>query len=202
MVRIHLGPFFIGGVAQLEEHLPCTQEASGSSPLASILLKKNGCFMNPYLKIVILSLLPISELRGSIPVGLTSGLSIVVVYPIAVLCNLLVFPIFYLFLSTLHHLLLRFNFYRKSFEAFLERTRRRTKPKIEKYGYLGLTLFVAIPLPVTGAYTGTLAAWFFKMNKRNSFFAVLVGVIIAGIIVSLVSILGIHIFDIFIKESG
>ena len=157
--------------------------------------------MNPFLKIIILSLLPISELRGSIPVGLTSGLNIFIVYPLAVTCNLLVFPIFYLFLSSLHHFLLRFKFYRISFESFIQRTRRRTRLKIEKYGYLGLTLFVAIPLPVTGAYTGTLAAWFFKMDKRNSFFAVLLGVIIAGIIVSIVSILGIHIFDIFIKES-
>ncbi len=157
--------------------------------------------MNPILKIVVLSLLPISELRGSIPVGLASGLNIFIVYSLAVFCNLLVFPIFYLFLSSIHHFFLRFKFYRKSFEVLIEQTRRRARPKIEKYGYLGLTLFVAIPLPVTGAYTGTLAAWFFKMNRRNSFFAVLLGVIIAGIIVSVVSILGIHIFDIFIKDS-
>ncbi|MCK4226286.1 small multi-drug export protein [candidate division WOR-3 bacterium] len=158
--------------------------------------------MNPILKVVILSLLPISELRGGIPVGLASGLNIYVVYPLAVISNLIAFPIFYLFLSTLHHFFLRFKLYRKSFESFLERTRKKAHPKIEKYGYLGLTLFVAIPLPITGAYTGTLAAWFFKMNKRNSFFAVLLGVIIAGIIVSLVCILGIHVLDIFIKDSA
>lgn len=158
--------------------------------------------MNPILKIIILSLLPISELRGSIPVGLASGMSISSVYPIAVIFNLLVFPIFYLFLSTIHHFLLHYNFYKKTFESFLERTRRKAAPKIERYGYLGLTLFVAIPLPITGAYTGTLAAWFFKMNKRKSFFAILLGVIIAGVIVSLVSIFGIQFFYIFIKRNA
>jgi len=158
--------------------------------------------MNPILKIIILSLLPISELRGSIPVGLSSGMSISSVYPIAVIFNLLVYPIFYLFLSTIHNFLLHYNLYKKTFESFLERTRRRTKPKIEKYGYLGLTLFVAIPLPITGAYTGTLASWFFKMDRRKSFFAILLGVIIAGIIVSLVSIFGVQFFYIFIKRTA
>jgi len=96
---------------------------------------------------------------------------------------------------------MKLTLYRKTFDYFLERTRRRIGPKVEKYGYLGLTLFVAIPLPVTGAYTGTLGAWFFKLKKRKSFLAVFLGVVIAGIIVSIVSIFGIHIFDIFIKKN-
>ena len=157
--------------------------------------------MNPILKIIIFSLLPISELRGSIPIGLSSGLPLSLVFPIAVISNVLVFPIFYFFLTFIHKLLMRVRLYRKTFDYFLERTRRRVGPKVEKYGYLGLTLFVAVPLPVTGAYTGTLGAWFFKMKKRKSFFAVLVGVIIAGLIVSTVSVFGVHIFDIFIKKN-
>ena len=157
--------------------------------------------MNPILKIIIFSLLPISELRGSIPIGLSSGLPLLLVFPIAVLSNVLVFPIFYFFLTFIHKALMKLPLYRKTFDYFLERTRRRIGPKVEKYGYLGLTLFVAIPLPVTGAYTGTLGAWFFKLKKRKSFLAVFLGVITAGIIVSIVSIFGIHIFDIFIKKN-
>jgi uncharacterized membrane protein len=197
VVRFHLGPFFYGGVAHLVEHLPCTQEVSGSSPLAS----KLGNLMNPILKIIIFSLLPISELRGSIPIGLSSGSPLSIVFPVAVISNVLVFPIFYLFLNFIHELLMKLTFYRKTFDFFLERTRKKVGPKVEKYGYLGLTLFVAIPLPVTGAYTGTLGAWFFKMKKRKSFLAVFLGVIIAGIIVSIVSVFGIHVFDIFIKKN-
>jgi uncharacterized membrane protein len=157
--------------------------------------------MNPILKIIIFSLLPISELRGSIPIGLSSGLPLYVVFPVAVLSNVLVFPIFYFFLTFIHELLMNLKLYRRTFDYFLERTRRRVGPKVEKYGYLGLTLFVAIPLPVTGAYTGTLGAWVFKLKKRKSFLAVILGVIIAGVIVSVVSVFGIHIFDIFIKKN-
>jgi uncharacterized membrane protein len=157
--------------------------------------------MNPILKVIIFSLLPVSELRGSIPVGLSSGLPLSLVFPTAVLSNVLVFPIFYFFLTFIHGLLMKLTLYRKSFDYFLERTRRKVGPKVDKYGYLGLTLFVAIPLPVTGAYTGTLGAWFFKMKKRKSFFAVLLGVVVAGLIVSIVSVFGIHIFDIFIKKN-
>jgi len=157
--------------------------------------------MNPILKVVVFSLLPISELRGGIPVGLSSGLPLSVVFPIAVLSNILVFPVFYLFLTFIHELLMKLNLYRRYFDFFLERTRRKIGPKVEKYGYLGLALFVAIPLPVTGAYTGTLGAWFFKMKKRKSFSAVILGVMIAGIIVSIVSVFGIHMFDIFIKKN-
>lgn len=157
--------------------------------------------MNPIVKIIIFSLLPISELRGSIPIGLSSGLPLSLVFPIAVFSNVLVFPVFYLFLNFIHELLMKFKLYRKFFDYFLERTRKKVGPKVEKYGYLGLTLFVAIPLPVTGAYTGTLGAWFFKMKKRKSFLAVFLGVVIAGIIVSIVSVFGIHMFDIFIKKN-
>jgi uncharacterized membrane protein len=157
--------------------------------------------MNPILKVIVFSLLPVSELRGGIPVGLSSGLPLSIVFPIAVFSNILVFPIFYLFLTFVHDLLMRLTLYRRYFDFFLERTRKKVGPKVEKYGYFGLTLFVAVPLPITGAYTGTLGAWFFKMKKRKSFLAVILGVFIAGIIVSVVSVFGIHIFDIFIKKN-
>ena len=133
--------------------------------------------------------------------GLSSGLPLSIVFPVAVISNILVFPIFYLFLTFVHDLLMKLKFYRRYFDFFLERTRRKVGPKVEKYGYLGLTLFVAIPLPVTGAYTGTLGAWFFKMKKRKSFLAVILGVLIAAIIVSIVSVFGVHMFDIFIKKN-
>ncbi|MBN1377320.1 small multi-drug export protein [Candidatus Woesearchaeota archaeon] len=150
-------------------------------------------------KIIFVSLLPIAELRGGIPLGLSMGMNVFLVYFIAVLSNLLVFPIVYIFLNSIHNIFMKFDFYRKTFERFLKRVRRRVHKKIEKYGYLGLTLFVAIPLPITGAYTGTLAAWFFKMNWKKSFLAVALGVFTAGIIVSLVCLFGIRVFNIFIK---
>jgi uncharacterized membrane protein len=157
--------------------------------------------MNPILKIIVFSLLPVSELRGSIPLGLACGLPLSIVFLIAVVSNACVFPVFYVFLISIHKLLMKLSLYRKTFGFFVERTRRRIGPQLEKYGYLGLVLFVAIPFPATGAYTGTLGAWLFQLKKRKSFLAVLLGVVIAGIIVSIVSVSGMHFFDVFIKKN-
>ena len=71
---------------------------------------------------------------------------------------------------------------------------------VERYGYLGIMLFVAIPLPITGAWTGTLGAWILGMDRRKSILAVAAGVVIAGVIVSLVVGLGIGALSIFTKS--
>lgn len=73
--------------------------------------------------------------------------------------------------------------------------------KIIKYGYAGITLFVAIPLPITGAYTGTLVAWLMGLDAKKTFISVLAGVVISGIIVTIISYYGIAAFSIFIKIS-
>ena len=80
------------------------------------------------------------------------------------------------------------------------RIRRKLHKKVEKYGYFGLTLFVAVPLPITGAWTGTLGAWFFGMDKLKSTLAILLGVLIAGIIVTIVTLVGGNGLSIFIKS--
>ena len=80
----------------------------------------------------------------------------------------------------------------KLFDWFERRVRNKTSHLIEKYGFWGVTLFVAIPLPVTGAYTGTTAAWLFKLDFKKSMLAVLVGVMIAGVVVTTVMALGIE----------
>jgi len=113
--------------------------------------------------------------------------------------NALVAPLVYLFLSSLHKLLERWEPYRRLFDRIVERSRRKVHAKVEKYGYAGLILFVAIPLPITGAYTGTLGAWVLGMDRRKTVLAVFVGVIIAGIIVSTVFTLGIRALYFFIK---
>ena len=71
---------------------------------------------------------------------------------------------------------------------YLERVRSRGRPIVEKYGLLGLALFVAVPLPVTGAYTGTILSWLLNMEWRRSFLGVAIGVVIAGVIVTCVTL--------------
>lgn len=92
------------------------------------------------------------------------------------------------------------DWYVKIFDHFVKRTREKVGHKINKYGYLGVALFVAIPLPVTGAWTGTLGAWIFGLNKKRTFAAVILGVMISGIIVSFITFFGIGALSFLTKE--
>ncbi len=158
--------------------------------------------MNPLLKAMIFSLLPISELRGGIPIAVAGGVNIYTAYIACVIANILIIPLMYLFLETIHHGLFTFGWYRQITTKFLEKARKKVHKKVEKYGYFGLFLFTAIPLPITGAYTATIGAWFLGMKRWKSFGAIASGVVCSGIIVSAVVVLGIEALKIFIKMNG
>jgi uncharacterized membrane protein len=147
-----------------------------------------------------LSFLPISELRGAIPFAIANGIPWYVAYPYAVLLNALVAPVCWIFLSTLHKLFLRMGWYEKFFNRFVERARGKLQTGVEKWGWLGVAVFVAIPLPITGAWTGTLGAWVLGLRKGRTLLAVILGVICAGIIVTAVVTLGIQAFSFLIKQ--
>jgi uncharacterized membrane protein len=131
-------------------------------------------------------------LRGGLPYAYLHGTPIWLAYLICVVANFFVGPIVFIFLETVHKWLIKWRLYEKLFDKFLQRVRRKTGHLIEKYGFWGVTLFVAIPLPVTGAYTGTVAAWLFGLDKKKSLLAVLVGVCISGLVVSIVVYFGIE----------
>jgi len=156
--------------------------------------------MNPIIMSILLSMAPVSELRGGIPWAISQGVNIYMAYVVCVLANIIVVPAIFFFLESLHRHLINIRIYKKVFDKFMERTRRKLHKKVEKYGYFGLTLFVAVPLPVTGAWTGTLGAWFFGMDKIKSFLAILLGVAIAGVIVTIVALVGGNGLSIFIKS--
>jgi uncharacterized membrane protein len=147
-----------------------------------------------------LSFLPVSELRGAIPFALANGIPWYAAYPCAAALNALVAPVCWVFLSTLHRLFLKMAWYEKLFGRFVERARDKLRGGVEKWGWLGVAAFVAIPLPVTGAWTGTLGAWVLGIPKRKTLIAVTLGVIAAGAIVTGVMLLGIGALRIFIKQ--
>ncbi len=128
---------------------------------------------------------PISELRGGIPLGiLRYGLDPILIFCIAVVANALIFfPIFFALRLLYVKILSRIPL----FNRYLNNLRRRGEPKVEKYGFWGLFLFVAVPLPITGAYTGTILAWLLGMGWRKAFPAVGLGVVVAGVIVLLIT---------------
>ena len=141
---------------------------------------------------VIIAALPISELRGSIP--LAYGVMDIPLHKTLMLSyigNMLpVIPLLIL-LQPISERLRRFHVWRRFFDWLFERTRKRAEV-VQRYEALGLILFVAIPLPMTGAWTGCIAASLFKIKLRYALPAIFIGVLIAGIIVTLLTLAGIE----------
>lgn len=150
--------------------------------------------------ITVLTLLPIAELRGGLPYALVKGIPWILAYPYCVLLNALVAPIAYFFLDNIHKLFYRWRFYSTNFDKLVERARTKLTKKVKRLGFWGVAVFVSIPLPVTGAWTGTLGAWVLGLSRRKTLLAVLVGVAISGLIVSAVVLLGIEALDFLIKD--
>jgi len=139
----------------------------------------------PSLVVLLISMTPISELRGGIPVGMgIYGMQASQAYIFGVLGNLVpVLPLL-LLLEPVEKKLRRLHLFDMFFDRLFARTRRRMEASYEKYGALALMFFVAIPLPVTGAWTGCAAAYVFGIKFKHSFPAILAGVLIAGVVVT------------------
>jgi len=143
--------------------------------------------MSPKLMTFLISMLPVSELRGAIPYALTKGgLGWQEAYIYAVFGNFLpVIPLL-LFLERISEWLRRYPLFDRFFNWFFKRTIRKGKV-VERFKAAGLILFVAIPLPVTGAWTGCAAAFLFKIPLRFAIPSVAAGILIAGAVVTLAS---------------
>ena len=149
-----------------------------------------GLGLSKELVVLIISALPIFELRGAIPVAITVfHFPWYYALPLAIIGNLLPVPVILLFLNTISKWLSRIGLFARFFHWLFEHTRRRGKI-VERYGRIGLALFVAIPLPVTGAWTGSLAAVLFGLKFKHAFLSIFIGVCIAGIIITCLSLLG------------
>ncbi len=148
-----------------------------------------------------LSFIPISELRGGIPYGYFNHIPLYELIPLCLISNMLA-PVFaWTFLATLHKgLYAHFAWYRTSFDRFIERSRKKVQPSVDKYGFWGLMVFVAIPLPMTGAWTGALAAWLLGIPRHKALLSIILGVAIASLIVTLVLLGGSTVGSIFIKR--
>ena len=136
-------------------------------------------------KVLLVTVSPISELRGGIPLGISLGLEPWFTFLIAVVANALVFfPVFFALRLFYNKVLFRIPL----FDKYLDNLRKRGKPIVDKHGFWGLALFVAVPLPLTGAYTGTILAWLLGMNWKRAFPAVSLGVLVAGVVVLLITL--------------
>ena len=133
----------------------------------------------------LISFSPFGEARAGIPYGELVGLPILLVFIIGLTANLLVFPIFYRAIEFSNKHFFKNKYYKKSAIYLSSRARTKTKTIIKKYGVWGLMVFVMIPLPVTGAYIGTIAAYIFGISYRRSLIAISSGITISSIMVAL-----------------
>lgn len=153
--------------------------------------------LSDILVVLALAASPISELRGAIPVAI-SGFHFPWYYAflLAIIGNLLPVPFILLFLDSASRLLSKVCFFDSILKWLFEHTRRRGRI-IERYERIGLALFVAIPLPATGAWTGSLAAVLFGLKFKHAFLSIFVGILIAGVIVTCATLLGWTIFGLW-----
>ena len=137
---------------------------------------------------LVITVMPTIELRGSIPFGFAAGLDPILVIISCIAFNILLIPALFVLLNLIFDGLEEVPIIGKWFEKKLGKIHRKAGKYVDKYGYLGLALFVAIPLPGSGVYTGSLAAFLLSMEHKKAMIAIAVGVLIAGIIVSLASL--------------
>lgn len=152
--------------------------------------------------LILLTFVPVFELRWSIPIGLFSGnidvpiigamqgfaLPLEIVFITCVLANAVLGIIAYFFFEEIIHFFLRIKTLEKFYNHVIIRAQKKSKNLIEKYGFFGLAIFIAIPLPGSGTWTGAAIGNFLGTGYKKFFLANLIGVIISGTIVTAISI--------------
>jgi len=139
---------------------------------------------------LLLSMLPVFELRGAIPLlagySVSFGIPFIPYAIAAIFLNILAIFFIFFFLDYLHEKLMAFNFYGNFFKRYLVRAKRRAR-KIESrfssIGFFALFLFVAVPFPGTGAWTGCIVSWLLGLSRKKSIVAISLGVLFAGLVV-------------------
>ena len=147
----------------------------------------------------LISMVPVIELRGAIPYAIGVGLDPWLAFVLSVIGNLIPVPFILLFIRKIFGWMKRYEKLGKIVTKLENRASNKSE-SVKKYELVGLCILVAIPLPGTGAWTGALVAALMDLRIRRAFPTIVVGVLIAGIVVTLVTALGIHALD-FLKGS-
>lgn len=148
-------------------------------------------FFNTYFgKIVmtfLISMVPVIELRGAIPIGVGAGLNLWLAIAVSIVGNLVPVPFIIIFIKKIFAWLRTKNEKLNSLVTRLEKRAESKSATVQKYAFWGLFILVAIPLPGTGAWTGALVAAMLEMPLKKAFPAIMIGVLGAGVIVSFVT---------------
>lgn len=158
--------------------------------------------MNPYLLIALVTLIPALELRASIPYGILAfQIPWWHVFIVAIVTNAILGPVVYLLIDKVVHLFLHIGWVKRLYTVYVLRTQKRIHGYVERWGEPGIALFIGVPLPGSGSYTGAMAAYLLGLSHRKFMVANLIGVLIAGIVVTAIVLSGdaVGIFSLFTK---
>jgi len=152
------------------------------------------------LLIIAITFLPFLELRASIPYGiLILKMHWFPVFIIAIITNMILGPLIYFFLDRMLFIFLKIKFIDTIYQKYVEKTQEKIHKYVEKYGETAVAIFIGIPLPGSGSYSGALAAHLIGLGYKKFIIANIIGVLIAGIIVTAVVLTGTSVFEFFIK---
>jgi uncharacterized membrane protein len=159
--------------------------------------------INEILELIFITFLPFLELRASIPYGiLGTELNWLTVFVICVITNIILAPLVYFFVDKIIHIFLKIKFIDKIWSKYVEKTQKKIHRYVEKYGEWAVAVFIGIPLPGSGVYSGMLAAYLIGLGYKKAFYAAIIGVLIAGIIVTAISLTGANAWYFFLKMNG
>ena len=144
-----------------------------------------GQYISPELSVFLVSMVPLVELRGGLLLASMLGIPMWRAIFLCVAGNILPIPFILLFIKSIFHWMA--DHHMSGIVGKMEEKAAKNKPKIDKYGFWGLTLFVGIPLPGTGAWTGSLVAALFDMDLKKASISILLGIILAAFIMTVVS---------------
>ena len=139
---------------------------------------------------LLLTIMPVTELRVGLPIAviyaIDHNIPIFLIFLTIILTNILIIFFIFYFLDNLNSFFMKFDFYNRIFGKFLKKFQKKVDKFEKSYktiGFLALILFVSIPLPGTGVWTGSLLAWILNLNRKKSIISISLGVVIAGILV-------------------
>jgi len=153
------------------------------------------------LKMSGITFIPTLELRASIPYGIfATDIPWTTVFFICVLANIILGILVYIFMDWIIKILTRINVISRIWNNYVDKTQHKIQKGVDKYGEWAVAIFIGIPLPGSGVYTGALASYLIGLKFKKFMVANIIGVLIAGIIVTIICLTGTGISNIFIKN--
>ncbi|MFC1741952.1 COG2426 family protein [Nanoarchaeota archaeon] len=152
------------------------------------------------IELILITFLPFLELRASIPYGILKlQMSWVDVFIICVITNIILGIVIYFLLNKVVKHFIKIRWIGNIYNKVVVRAQKKIEPYVERYGEIGVALFIGVPLPGSGVYTGALGSYLIGLGYRKFIIACIVGVILAGVAVTLISLFGAGAWNLFLK---